>query len=145
MKKVGRYVFLGWESIQARACGFKSKAEFAKGMTVLPAHCNPLSRKVIRNTLETLERTRFFVRFRFSVGDRGGRYAYSFRHATREDLAKSVESSLTEANKHQKRVIENRTSDRALSIKIRQGQIRANINKDGPERGTSEGPKAGPT
>jgi hypothetical protein len=37
-----------------------------------------------------MEANRFYLRFRYSKGDRGGKTAYSFRHDTREKLAGAV-------------------------------------------------------
>ncbi|HEY1048179.1 MAG TPA: hypothetical protein VGE39_00435 [Prosthecobacter sp.] len=116
--KVNKYdfTFLGWESIQARACGFHSKALFqaalaaqaapvsgtphpkgartllsASGGTALPAHCQPLTRDMIRHTLDKLESLGFFARVRYSTGPCGGYTAYSFRHPQRADLIAAVQ------------------------------------------------------
>jgi len=74
------FCFLGWETIQARACGFHTKALFAAEKDTLPAHCQPLTRSQIRVTCDNLEALGFFARVRYSTGGRGGFSAYSFRH-----------------------------------------------------------------
>ena len=84
------FTFLGWESIQARACGFHSKALFEAGKGTLPAHCQPLSRDVIRAELDKLEALGFFARCRYAKGPRGGFMAYSLRHPKREGLADAI-------------------------------------------------------
>ncbi len=119
--KVNKYdfTFLGWESIQARACGYHTKAHFqaalvasprpggsaayssppleagsllsASGSTALPAHCQPLTRDMIRHTLDKLESLGFFARCRYSTGPCGGYTAYSFRHPQRSDLIAAVQ------------------------------------------------------
>lgn len=78
----------GWESIQARANGFVTKDAFKKAER-LADHLPKLSRRQIRDTLNTLEALNMFARFRLSTGKRGGRMFYSFRHS-REELAEAV-------------------------------------------------------
>jgi hypothetical protein len=85
------FTFLGWESIQARACGFHSKALFEAGKATLPAHCQPLSRDVIRAELEKLEALGFFARCRYAKGPRGGLMAYSLRHPDRQGLVQAIQ------------------------------------------------------
>lgn len=93
--KVNKYdfTFLGWESIQARACGFHSKALFQayRDTHGLPAHCQPLTRDLIRHDLDKLEALGFFGRCRYSTGPCGGYTAYSFRHPKRADLIAAVQ------------------------------------------------------
>lgn len=84
------FVFLGWESIQARSCGFHSKRLFNIGEPSLPPHCQPLTRSKIDLTTARMEVNKFYLRFRYSKGKRGGKTAYSFRHDTRETLAGAV-------------------------------------------------------
>ena len=84
------FTFLGWESIQARACGFHSKELFEKGRATLPAHCEPLTRQMIRDGCDKLEALGFFARCRYSRGRTGGLMAYSFRHPKREGLQAAV-------------------------------------------------------
>jgi hypothetical protein len=83
------FAFIGWEVIQARACGFTTKEAF-KDADNIPDHlAPPLTHKMIRKTCDALEDLGFYARFRFSTGKTGGLMAYSFRH-TREELAKAV-------------------------------------------------------
>jgi hypothetical protein len=83
------FSFIGWETIQLRACGFTNKTDY-KAATKIPYHlAPPLSRKQIRATCDALENLGFFARFRFSKGKSGGYMAYSFRHS-RDELAKVV-------------------------------------------------------
>ena len=85
-----KFSFIGWESIQARSSGFASKAELREAVTI-PDHLKPkLTRWQISDTVARLEDLGFFLRFRYSRGKRGGFSAYSFRHATRKDLAEAV-------------------------------------------------------
>jgi hypothetical protein len=84
------FTFLGWESIQARACGYHSKALFQAGKATLPAHCQPLSRHDIRRGLDRLEALGFYARCRYATGPRGGLMAYSFRHPKREGLVAAI-------------------------------------------------------
>ena len=84
------FTFLGWESIQARACGFHSKALLQAGKATLPAHCQPLSRRIIRQELDKLEALGFFARCRYAKGARGGLMAYSLRHPKREGLVAAI-------------------------------------------------------
>ena len=85
-----QFTFLGWECIQARACGFHSKALFESGRDALPAHCQPLTRQMIRDACDKLEPLGFFAKCRYSGGKSGGFTAYSFRHPKREDLQAAV-------------------------------------------------------
>ena len=91
--KVNRlgFVFLGWESLQARACGHHSKALFQAGKDSLPAHCQPFSRDVIRTTMDKMEALGFYARCRYARGTRGGLMAYSFRHPERKDLIRDIQ------------------------------------------------------
>ncbi|MES2594589.1 MAG: hypothetical protein V4662_04600 [Verrucomicrobiota bacterium] len=84
------FSFISWESIQARAYGFHSKALFQAGKATLPGHCQPLSRDVIRRRLDRLEILGFFARCRYASGSRGGLTAYSFQHPMRETLVAAV-------------------------------------------------------
>lgn len=93
--KVNRYGFtlLGWETIAARASGFFRKEdawEVANREEGQPKHSELLSRSKVCTTVQNLEALRFFMRFRYSRGLRGGFSAYSIRHANREALAESV-------------------------------------------------------
>lgn len=110
------FVLLGWESIQARACGFHSKALFQSGKASLPSHCLPLSRDQITLTVERLEGLKFFLRYRDSKGKSGGRMAYSLRHATRELLAESVAKWKAENARIETQIEQNRAADLALSL-----------------------------
>jgi len=84
-----KFAFIGWETIQARSCGFTRKEDY-KNAKVIPSHlAPPLSHKQIRTTCDDLEALGFYARFRFSSGSRGGLMAYSFRH-DRDALAFAV-------------------------------------------------------
>ncbi|MEN3939708.1 hypothetical protein WJU23_00315 [Prosthecobacter sp. SYSU 5D2] len=74
------FAFIGWETIQARACGYHRKDLLAASWFDLPPHCQPLSRAQIRTACQNLEALGFFARVRYSTGPRGGYLAYSFRH-----------------------------------------------------------------
>lgn len=83
------FAFIGWETIQARSCGFTTKEAF-RAAAKIPDHlAPPLTHKQIRPTCEVLENLGFYARFHFSSGSRGGRMAYSVRH-TREELGDAV-------------------------------------------------------
>ena len=107
------FTFLGWESIQARSCGYHSKALFAAAAATLPAHCQPLSRRIIRQELEKMEALGFFLRCRYSSGKRGGLMAYSFRHSDRYDLTDSIMEWREDNRSFQTQAAENRTADLA--------------------------------
>lgn len=121
---VNRYgfTFLGWESIQARACGCHKKEFFRTSKESLPDHCQPLSRDQITRTVERLEALNFFIRFRDSKGDRGGKTAYSFRHkgddpqASRRMLADAVAKYKADRRCMQEKVSANREADRVLAL-----------------------------
>jgi len=83
------FCFLGWECIQARSCGHHTK-ELFRNDPEFPAHCQPLTRSMIRATCEKLEALGFFARVRYSRGKSGGWMAYSFRHQDRASLIESV-------------------------------------------------------
>ena len=84
------FTFCGWERVQATACGFHSKARFREGKAALPAHCQPLTRHMIRDGTAKLEALGFFARCRYSRGKVGGLMAYSFRHPRRDDLGAAI-------------------------------------------------------
>ncbi len=107
------FSFLGWETIQARACGFHSKALFRAGAASLPAHCQPLSRRILRQELEKLEALGYFIRCRYSTGDRGGLMAYSFRHAKREALVNAIKTWRAANQSFQTKAAANRAADLA--------------------------------
>ena len=71
------FVFLGWEALQYRACGYHTKELFNEHKDKLPPHCQPLTRSMIRGTCDTLEALDFFGRVRYSAGGAGGYTAYS--------------------------------------------------------------------
>lgn len=109
------FSFIGWETIQARACGFVTKEAF-KARTVTPEHlAPPLSRKQIRATLDALECLGFFARFRLSQGPKGGLTAYSFRH-DREELARAVCDTINFRDRA--KVRENRAADVEKCLKL---------------------------
>ncbi len=103
------FTFCGWELIQARACGFHNKLPFKQGRSTLPAHCQPLSRQMIRDTTGKLEALGFFGRCRYSTGKAGGMMAYTFRHPNREDLVTAVKQ----------------WRDRNRSLKVKTASLRA--------------------
>lgn len=109
------YSFIGWETIQARACGFTTKDAF-KAREITPKHlAPPLSRRIIRDTCDALEDLGFFARFRLSSGPRGGKMAYSFRH-DRHELGKVVCDS---TNFHDRaRIKANRTADMQKCLEL---------------------------
>ena len=111
------FVFLGWESIQARSCGFHRKDLFDAGENTLPLHCQPLKRSKIDLTTARLELNKFYLRFRYSKGKQGGNTAYSFRHDSREKLAAAVGEY--KARQCIKQTIDaNRARDRELSAAL---------------------------
>ncbi|MDB6005073.1 MAG: hypothetical protein JWR15_2060 [Prosthecobacter sp.] len=111
------FTFLGWESIQARACGFHSKALFEAGKATLPEHCQPLSRDVIRAELEKLEALGFFARCRYSKGERGGLMAYSLRHPKREGLVQAIQKWVADNQSFKAKVTALRAADMAAFTK----------------------------
>ncbi|MDB6119563.1 MAG: hypothetical protein JWO08_3344 [Verrucomicrobiaceae bacterium] len=84
------FTFCGWELLQALSCGFHNKEAFER-RGVMPDHCQPLSRHMIREGTETLEAVNFYARCRYSRGKAGGLMAYSFRHPKREDLYAAIQ------------------------------------------------------
>jgi len=108
-----QFTFLGWESIQARACGYHTKQLFQAGKEALPFHCQPLSRDMIRATLERMEALGFFARCRYSCGQRGGFMAYSFRHTKREALAAAVKEWRANRNSLKTKTAGHRAADLA--------------------------------
>lgn len=115
--KVNKYdfAFLGWESIQARACGYHTKAAFhaAQAAATLPAHCQPLTRDMIRRTLDKLEALGFFGRCRYSTGPCGGYTAYSFRHPKRADLIAAIQKWAADNDSFKAKAATNRAEDLA--------------------------------
>ena len=109
----------GLETIRYRACGFHNKKlfqEFEDSDTTWP-DCNiPLSRDQIKRTIETLEGLKFFVRCRISSNSHhGGKYAYSIKHDSREELMKDVLSK--QAFSRGDHIRENRANDHLLYVK----------------------------
>jgi hypothetical protein len=90
------FSFLGWETIQARSCGYHTKKLFEANERSLPEHCQPLSRWMIRDACDKLEALDFFTRVRYSKGESGGFTAYSFK-LTRNGLVEAVKR-WTDAN-----------------------------------------------
>ncbi|OYW76779.1 MAG: hypothetical protein B7Z37_07245 [Verrucomicrobia bacterium 12-59-8] len=111
------FTFLGWESIQARACGFHSKALFQAGKASLPAHCQPMSRHDIRRGLDRLEALGFYARCRYATGKRGGLMAYSFRHPKREGLVAAIQQWATANQVFQAKTTALRAADLAAFAK----------------------------
>lgn len=109
------FAFLGWESIQARACGYHTKALLQAAQTAgtLPAHCQPLTRDMIRHDLDKLESLGFFGRCRYSTGPCGGYTAYSFRHPRRTDLIAAVQQWAHVKASFKAKAAENRAEDLA--------------------------------
>jgi hypothetical protein len=107
--------FGSYRTIRARACGFTGPDEFDKAKETPPAIGTAWTRHQIETTLAKLEELKFFLRFRYSVGMRGGRLAYSIKHAgDRKALAKDV---LAFVDRNQNR--RNRAEDAALIAEIR--------------------------
>ena len=73
------FAFIGWETIQARACGYHSKKLFKANKEAIPSHCEPLTRSMIYATCDKLEALGFYARTRYSKGRTGGYMAYSFK------------------------------------------------------------------
>jgi hypothetical protein len=73
------FAFIGWETLQARACGYHSKKLFNANKETIPSHCEPLTRSMIRGCCDKLEALGFFARVRYSTGEAGGLMAYSFK------------------------------------------------------------------
>lgn len=112
------FAWISTATLAHRACGYTSRAGWLKahpcrdagevmnqrsmalgasagadaGVEKDTPFCPPLTRWQIETTLNDLERNRFFLRYRTSSSatGRGGRTAYSIRHATRERLAKEI-------------------------------------------------------
>lgn len=111
------FVFLGWQSIQSRACGYHKRDLFGASKSELPPHCQPLTRSQIDLTTSRMEVLKFYLRFRYSKGARGGKTAYSFRHETREKLAEAV--GKFQAEYCLKPTVDaNRAKDRELTIRL---------------------------
>jgi hypothetical protein len=111
------FTFLGWEAIAARASGFPRNGE-ASEMAMreeIPRHSELLTRSKIVATVDKLEALKFFMRFRYSRGSRGGYMAYSIRHKTREDLAAAV---IDWAGYKEKSVTANRKADLDLCRRL---------------------------
>lgn len=131
------YSFIGWESIQARSCGHASKAAHNQDSEIRK-DLQPLTRKQIRITLDTLEELNFFARFHFSSGRSGGLTAYSFR-LTREALGELV---CRDANfRDRMKTAGNRQEDAATCARLlgraspkKRGHPTTNIGP-GPEQG----------
>ncbi len=93
---------------------------FAAKKGELPPHCQPLTRSQIDLTTSRMEVLKFYLRFRYSKGDRGGKTAYSFRHETREKLAEAVGKYQVE-HCFKPTVDGNRAKDRELTIRLQGG------------------------
>jgi hypothetical protein len=106
-----QFSFLGWQSVQARACGFHAKELFNQGTDALPAHCAPLTRQMLRDDCDKLEALGFFARCRYSKGKAGGLMAYSFRHPKRENLQASILEWARDNESFQAKTAAHRASD----------------------------------
>jgi hypothetical protein len=73
------FAFIGWETIQARACGYHSKELFKANKEAIPSHCEPLTISKIYATCDKLEALGFYARTQYSKGRTGGYMAYSFK------------------------------------------------------------------
>lgn len=73
------FAFIGWKTIQARACGYHSRKLFEANKEALPSHCEPLTSSKIYATCDKLEALGFYARTQYSKGPRGGFMAYSFK------------------------------------------------------------------
>jgi len=136
------YTVLGWESIQARACGFHKKELLANSLVnrkpyekKLPPHCQPLGRQTIRTIVDRLEVLGFFARVSF-----GPETAYSFRHESldlRALMTKRRQSRMTSKLK----LAERRSADRVAW----ESSTKPNNGKPvGNQSGTSQKPKGQP-
>lgn len=105
------FSFLGWESIQARACGCHNKEVFSRMRIKLPPHCEVLSRSKIRSACDRLEALGFFARVRYAAGERGGFMAYSFRH-TRDELISAVKNWKRANKAFKTKISSNRAADK---------------------------------
>ncbi|MEI6654445.1 MAG: hypothetical protein WCP45_06730 [Verrucomicrobiota bacterium] len=131
--KVNRqgFCFVGWETIQARSCGFATKEAFSAA-TVIPDHlAPPLTRKQIRDTADTLEALGFYARFRMSSGPRGGLMAYSFRHKDQDALGNAVCEAINFRDRANIKANRAKDAQKCLQLLERaksgpsQGQVRA--------------------
>jgi hypothetical protein len=107
-----KFSFLGWETIQARSCGYHTKALFEANKDSLPEHCQPLSRWMIRDACDKLEGLDFFARVRYSKGGSGGLSAYSFK-LTRDGLTEAVNRWRDSNATFQNKVKDHRKGDQA--------------------------------
>jgi hypothetical protein len=125
------YCEAGWETIRCRACGFHNKTsyrEYEESERPWADHILPLSRDQITRTIQKLEELNFFVRVRISTNKRhGGKYAYSIRHKSREDLIRDVESK--QAYSRGDIIRENRAKDHLLQFQAKVARERR-INSD---------------
>jgi hypothetical protein len=92
---IGRkpFAWVSTATLLHRVCGYGTAAKLKEGKP--PAFCSPLSRWAVEATLGRLEELRFFIRARVSRSPtgRGGRTAYSLRHAKREQLFEELRKS----------------------------------------------------
>lgn len=91
-----------------RVCGFTAAASM-QGRQTAP-HCPPLTRWMLESTLDRLEELRYYLRVRISKSPtgRGGRTAYSIRHADRAALVTELRTPKFA------RASDNRKADHAL-------------------------------
>lgn len=133
----------GWESIQFRACGFVNKEDFKKAKRI-PDHLPKLSRRQIRDTLDTLEALEMFARFRLSTGPKGGRMFYSFRHS-RDELAQAACQKVNFQDRA--KVAQNRAEDSRKCLELleraKSGTSQANSEPSSGQGGGQGGGQAG--
>jgi hypothetical protein len=130
------FAFIGWETIQARSCGYKTKEEFRKAESIPDQLTPPLTHKQIRTTCEALEALGFFARFRFSSGGYGGLMAYSFRH-DRESLGDAVCEFVNFRDRVGIR--ENRANDAAKCLKLLERAKSGQCHGKGRGKATGKG------
>lgn len=95
----------------------------ASGCTALPAHCQLLTRDMIRHDLDRLEALGFFARCRYSRGVRGGFTAYSFRHPKRQDLITAVQAWAAANASFKAKTAKHRQEDLAAFRRIKTARL----------------------
>ena len=151
------YAVLGWESIQARACGFHKKAplqelvkenqEKAKkwgrpvpaALAGLPPHCQPLGRQTIRNTIDRLEVLGFFARVCFRPETE-----YSFKHSGPELRELMIKRKVSQTARKSK-LAEHREADRVAWESSRKPTNGKPIRNHSPTNGATNLPTNPPT
>ncbi len=73
-----------WQEIQCRALGYTTQAAMKAGLATRRDGAQPMSRQVIRTTLDALERCKFFARFPVGNGTRSWLTYFSFKLSGKE-------------------------------------------------------------